>query len=110
MKRREVCSNIRLSTEQLRRIEADSSRPSPEVLQKLIDLYDIEEPDRFWMLLARLHVPVEVLSHVTVAPRGLVSTITETVVEAAMDWSELYLELEPDDRKYLLRHIQSKLE
>jgi hypothetical protein len=110
MKRREVGSNIRLSTEHLRRIEADSSRPSPGVLQSLIDLYDIEDPDRFWLLLARSHIPQEVLTHVTVAPRGLVSTITETVIEATLDWSELYFELEPDDQKYLRRHIQSKLE
>lgn len=60
-----------ITAEHLRNVEADKSRPSPEVLRKLLNAYDIDPDERVkaWVLLARSYLPTEVLDHVDVHPR-----------------------------------------
>lgn len=106
--REAAASRIRCSTEHLRRIEADSSRPSPAVLQGLLDLYEASEKDvqAAWLTLARSYIPEELHTRVAIHHPDHVNRI----VEATMEWAELYYELEGDDLKYLKTHIESKLE
>lgn len=106
--RQAVAHHVGISTEHLRRIEADNSRPSPGVLRDLLSLYDTGDKARqqAWLLLARSHLPEEVRKHVSVHPVELV----ESIIAAAMEWAELYYETDKDDQKYLQTHIKSKLE
>lgn len=110
--RHKAASEVGISTEHLRRIEADSSRPSPEVLENILQLYEVEGPDaeRVWLNMARSYIPEPVRRRVVVSSGSMVSELRETIVDAAVEWLELYYEAEDNDLKYLRAHIQSKLE
>lgn len=64
--RSQVSANTSITAEHLRNVEADKSRPSPELVQRLLALYDTDVFDeaKAWLLLAEAILPPEVLARV----------------------------------------------
>lgn len=63
-----AADELQVSAEHLRNIERDKSRPSPQLLSSLIDLYDppVEARQRLWVFLAEDLLPWAVRRHVRV--------------------------------------------
>lgn len=112
LSRLRAASESGMSSEHLRRLEVDSSRPSPEALSRLLRLYDLgrAQEDLAWTALAVSHIPEEVQEKVRVLPRSSSHASEADVIAAAMEWVELYYEPDGDDLKYLSAHIRAKLE
>jgi transcriptional regulator with XRE-family HTH domain len=74
--RAQVAASIQISAEHLRNIETDNSRPSSEVLSRLLDLYDLSEASRvrLWVAFADTYIPSGARAFVKVVPRSTETT------------------------------------
>ena len=70
MPRREVCLLVSVSQEHFRKIEENESRPSPDLLIKLLDALDLNDDEQqdAWVLLAWSYLPPEVQAFVNITP------------------------------------------
>ena len=70
LSRGDVCSQVGVSQEHLRKVEVGWSRPSADLLTKLFDILDVNEKDQetAWMYLAMSYIPEDVQPFINVSP------------------------------------------
>lgn len=107
MRREDLARAVRCSVEHVRRIELGDSRPSPDLLEKMLAALDLtpKEETRLWLLLAESHLPDKIRQVVEVHPSG----VAARAAEAAVEWVEMNLELPEGEEPFFRAHVEQRM-
>lgn len=102
-----VAVGAKCSSEQVRRVEQGESRPSPELLARMLRRLGAtpKEQQRAWVYLAQEMLPDKIRQHVEVHP----PRVYGRAADAAVEWVKQNLELPEGEERFLRAHIEQRL-